>query len=423
MKKKFMSKLIVLIMIVTTVLSFSSVTFADSLTAEQRAMRDKFGKANAFEMTISEMCLAVGDYLMEYMTFLLGEEVTVERIIFNKVDALNANFFNNSINPSGAPASKFVRAAINEWYSLLGQIVIIVFLMALAAVGIMTMLGGPGKKAKAQELFVKWIIGIAIYYFFPYVMKYAFNLNEAIIQMIQSTFNGGNELVNSYIGELSDLKHADLEFRSPQYVTQSTYILMLGSEEATSAYINRLETYESKGDIMRMMRAMAGITARMLYVILWFIMLGQLIIFVFIYYKRYLMIAFLIAIFPITLFEYIIGSIVTGRQSAISGWSKEFFVNVFLQSIHAVIYGIITGVIMNQLLNVMQTGNSADINWFLMIVGVNFVFTGEKTLREIINAMATESVKTGDDVMKSAKGGMNKVKGAVGGVAGKMMKK
>ena len=423
MKKKFMSKLIVLIMIVTTVLSFASVTFADSLTAEQRAMRDKFGKANAFEMTISEMCLAVGDYLMEYMTFLLGEEVTVERIIFNKVDALNANFFNSSINPSGAPASKFVRAAINEWYSLLGQIVIIVFLMALAAVGIMTMLGGPGKKAKAQELFVKWIIGIAIYYFFPYVMKYAFNLNEAIIQMIQSTFNGGNELVNSYIGELSDLKHADLEFRSPQYVTQSSYILTLGSEEATSAYINRLETYESKGDIMRMMRAMAGITARLLYVILWFIMLGQLIIFVFIYYKRYLMIAFLIAVFPITLFEYIIGSIVTGKQSAISGWSKEFFVNVFLQSIHAVIYGIITGIIMNQLLNVMQTGNSADINWFLMIVGVNFVFTGEKTLREIINAMATESVKTGDDVMKSAKGGMNKVKGAVGKVTGGMMKK
>ncbi len=422
MKKKFMSKLIVLIMIVTTVLSFASVTFADSLTAEQRAMRDKFGKANAFEMTISEMCLAVGDYLMEYMTFLLGEEVTVERIIFNKVDALNANFFNNSINPSGAPASRFVREAINEWYSLLGQIVIIVFMMALAAVGIMTMLGGPGKKAKAQELFVKWIIGIAIYYFFPYVMKYAFNLNEAIIQMIQSTFNGGNELVNSYIGELSDLKHADLEFRSPQYVTQSSYILTLGSEEATNAYINRLETYESKGDIMRMMRAMAGITARILYVILWFIMLGQLIIFVFIYYKRYLMIAFLIAVFPITLFEYIIGSIVTGRQSAISGWSKEFFVNVFLQSIHAVIYGIITGVIMNQLLNVMQTGNAADINWFLMIVGVNFVFTGEKTLREIINAMATESVKTGEDVMKGAtngvKGGINKVKGAVGKLTG-----
>jgi hypothetical protein len=168
---------------------------------------------------------------------------------------------------------------------------------------------------------------------------------------------------------------------------------------------------------------MAGITARLLYVILWFIMLGQLIIFVFIYYKRYLMIAFLIAVFPITLFEYIIGSIVTGKQSAISGWSKEFFVNVFLQSIHAVIYGIITGIIMNQLLNVMQTGNSADINWFLMIVGVNFVFTGEKTLREIINAMATESVKTGDDVMKSAKGGMNKVKGAVGKVTGGMMKK
>ena len=423
MKNKFLAKLIAIMLIVTTVLSFASVTFAAGLTDEQREMREKFGKGNALEMTISEMCLAVGDYFMEYMTFLLAEEVTVERIIFNKVDALNANFFNKSVNPSGAPASKFVREAVNDWYSLLSKIVLIIFMIALTAVGIMTMLGGPGKKAKAKELMVKWIIGIAIYFFFPYVMRYAFDLNEAIIQMIESTFNGGNELVNSYIGELSDLKHADIEFRSPQYVTQSTYILMLGSEEATNAYINRLETYEAKGDIMRMMRALAGITARLIYVVLWFIMLGQLVIFVFIYFKRYVIIAFLIMIFPITLIEYIIGTIVTGKQSAISGWSKEFFINVFLQSIHAIVYGISTGVIMNQLLNVMQTGNQKDINWFLMIVGVNFVFVGEKMFREIINAMATESVKTGEDVMKSAQGGMKKVTGGASNLAGKLMKK
>ncbi len=423
MKNRILYKLITIVLIVATVLSFSSVVFAAQLTDEQRAMRDKFGKANAFEMSISEMCLAVGDYAMEYLTFLLGEEVTVERIVFNKVDSLNANFFDDSINPSEAGPTRYVKVAVNKWYALLGQMAIIIFMIALIVVGIMTMLGGPAKKAKAQELLVKWIIGIAIFYFFPYVMKYAFNLNEAIIRMIESTFNGGNELVNSYVGELSDLRHDDIEFRSPQYVTQSSYVLTLGSEEATAAYINRLETYQSKGDIMRMMRAMAGITAYLIYVILWYIMLIQLLIFIFIYFKRYLMIAFLIAIFPITLFEYIAGTIITGKQSAISAWSKEFFINVFLQSIHAVVYGIITGVVMSQLLDILQSNEPTKLNYFLMIVAINFVFTGEKILRGIINAIATESVKTGDDVMKSAKGGINKIKGAVGSVAGKFMKK
>lgn len=422
MKNKFLYKLIMMILIVTTVLSFSSVVFAESLTDEQRAMRDKFGKANALEMSVSEMCLAVGDYAMEYLTFLLGEEVTVERIVFNKVDSLNANFFDDSINPSEAGPTRYVKVAVNKWYALLGQMAIIIFMIALIVVGIMTMLGGPAKKAKAQELLVKWIIGIAIFYFFPFLMKYAFNLNEAIIRMIESTFNGGNELVNSYVGELSDLRHDDIEFRSPQYVTQSSYVLTLGSEEATAAYINRLETYQSKGDIMRMMRAMAGITAYLIYVILWYVMLIQLLIFIFIYFKRYLMIAFLIAIFPITLFEYIAGTIITGKQSAISAWSKEFFVNVFLQSIHAVVYGIITGVVMSQLLDILQSNEPTKLNYFLMIVAINFVFTGEKILKSIVNAIAT-SVKTGDEIFKSAKGGINKVKGAVGGVAGKFMKK
>ena len=173
---------------------------------------------------------------------------------------------------------------------------------------------------------------------------------------------------------------------------------------------------------MIIMRAMAGITAYLSYVILWYVMLIQLLIFIFIYFKRYLMIAFLIAIFPITLFEYIAGTIITGKQSAISAWSKEFFVNVFLQSIHAVVYGIITGVVMSQLLDILQSNEPTKLNYFLMIVAINFVFTGEKILKSIVNAIAT-SVKTGDETFKSAKGGINKVKGAVGGVAGKFMKK
>ncbi len=420
MKSKFFSKLICFVIVFTTVLSCSSVVFAKKtgLSAEQRALRDSFGKANPLEMTLSEMALAIGDYIMEYFTYLTKEEVTVERIIFNKVDVVNANFFVEMENSSPAQSSRFMRDIINGWYSLLGQVAMIVFLACLAVVGIMIMLGGAGTKAKAQDVLMKWIMGIIIFFFFPYVMKYAFVLNEAIIQMIQNTFNGGSSLMNSYIGGISDLRNTDVEFRSPMYVTAGSYVLMLGSEEATAAYINRLETYKSKGDLMRMMRALSGITAKLIYVILWFIMLFQLGVFLYIYYKRYLIIAFLIMIFPVTLIEYIIGTLTTGKQSALSSWSKEFFVNVFLQSIHAVVYGVISGVVMSQLLAAMETGDPNKINWFLMICSTNFVFAGEKALRGIINAMATETVKTGEDVTNSVKGGLDKAKGAAGMVMG-----
>ena len=120
------------------------------------------------------------------------------------------------------------------------------------------------------------------------------------------------------------------------------------------------------------------------------------------------MIAFLIMIFPITLVEYIVGTITTGKQSALSSWCKEFFVNVFLQSIHAVVYGIVAGVIIEQIKSTLASGGLSRINWIIFIVATNFVFTGEKIIRDIINAAGTESVKPVDEVGKGFRGGIKK---------------
>ena len=249
-------------------------------------------------------------------------------------------------------------------------------------------------------------------------MRYAFDLNEVIIRLMEGLYGGQNVLVGNYIGDVSDLRQESLELRSPEYVTRGTYVLTLGSEEATSAYINRLEEYKNKGDMMRIMRARAGVTGRLIYVILWYIMLWQLIIFVVVYYKRYLVIAFLIAIFPITLIEYIVGTISTGKQTAISSWSKEFFVNVFLQTIHACIYAVISGVIMTQINATLVEGGINKINWFIMICAVNFVFAGENILKSIINAAATETISSPGDVSKGAAGGLKSGAQKIGKGAG-----
>ena len=106
---------------------------------------------------------------------------------------------------------------------------------------------------------------------------------------------------------------------------------------------------------------------------------------------------------PITLIEYVIGTVVTGKQSSISSWSKEFFVNVFLQSIHAIVYGIVSSVVINQITSALNAEGVNSINWLLMIVAINFVFAGEKMLRGIINAAATESIASEEGVKQSVK--------------------
>ena len=419
---KFFQRFMALFLTFITVLSFSSQAFAISITPQKaQQLRKDMMDTSPFELTITDMCLSVGDFIMEYLTFLLKDEVTVQKIIYNQVDALNANFFVNSVNPSEAPATEIIREMVNEWYDFLGKLVIIIYMIALIVVGLRTILGGVGAKAQAQELFMKWTMGLALFFFFPYLMRYSFDLNEALIKTMQGMY-GGSTSVGSYVGEVSDLRTKDYELRSPEYVERGTYLLTLGSEDATNAYVENANKYQEKGDMMRIIRAMAGITGRMIYVIIWYIMLWQLIVFVFVYYKRYLIIAFLIAIFPVTLIEYVVGTVLTGKQSAIASWSKEFFVNVFLQSIHAVVYGLVSSVVINQITSSLSAEGVNSINWLLMIVAINFVFAGEKMLREIISAAATESVegpeKMAQGIARGAKNLGNKASGAFSKLTG-----
>ena len=387
---------------------FTQKTEDKRITTEELKESLKNQQAGALEMTVSELCLSVGDHFMEYINFLLKEEVTIDKIIYNKVKSLNANFFDKSVNPTKSTASKFIKDMVNSWYSFLGKIVIVVYLVALVAVGVMIMLGGAGRRASAQDMLIKWTLGIAIFYLFPYVMRYSFDINEALLRMMAGENSASIGSGNNFGSGVSDLTQDEIEERSPEYVTKTSYLLTLGSEEATAAYLNSVENYTRKTDLMRIMRAMAGVTGRMLFVILWFVMIVQLVIFIFIYYKRYLMIAFLIMIFPITLVEYIVGTITTGKQSALSSWCKEFFVNVFLQSIHAVVYGIVAGVIIEQIKSTLASGGLSRINWIIFIVATNFVFTGEKIIRDIINAGGTESTKPVDEVGKGFRGGIKK---------------
>lgn len=257
-------------------------------------------------------------------------------------------------------------------------------------------------------------MGIALLFLFPYIMRYSFELNEGIITEIRKTFTNNNpydEIVGAYIGSVSDVQYDHVfEERSPEYITKSDYVYSVGSVEATLQFFEELELYKSRGDLMRIMRAMAGITAKFIYVVLWFIMLWQMIVLLVMYAKRYLMIAFLIMIFPIVVIEYVIGTVLTGKSRGFSAWCMEFFLNVFIQTIHAISYGVIGGVITAHIQNGIANGNVSRMNWVILIIAVNFIFEAEAIIKKIIKANA-ESLRNSNDMSKMLKGAPGRVKG------------
>lgn len=368
--------------------------------------------------TLTEIGIEIGDYALKFLHTVLGEEVgnvTIDGIVFNRIDSLNPNFFDKSVgeNVEGGTASiaGVVRDTINKWYAYFRGLAIAVYIMAVIMVAIRVFLEGTAiSKVKAKDVITKWTLGVAMLFLFPYLMKMAFELNEAVVDEISKhAFKKENLGLN--IGGENAYSDVEIEFRSPEYV--SKYTGEYGND-ANEYYESKMDEYASSGDMMRFMRACAGATNRFVYVILWYIMMYQLIVLIVKYYKRYFVIAILITIFPIVLVYYVI-ELCCGRNSAVFGtWCREFFVNVFIQMVHAIIYSLIVSVVLEEFTNSAEA--SQNLNWIFMLVAITFLFTGESILKKILGVGgastmpdSADTAKTGKSKYKSARGNLSKI--------------
>ena len=372
---------------------------------------------NNFEEVISDFLLCMGDYAHDYLTQLFKEDVTIDKIVFNNVVLLNANFFTKSENSSGSDATKIVRTVINTWYEYFRTIALLICVSAIVVAGIKILLGTPDGKNKAKDILKKIVVGVMLVYFFPFIMKLGFDINEALINMIRSEIISGDYTSSSLVlRQVSELQaDPDMEFRSPSYVSNSERRFGAGSDEANAYYFSKLQTYTGNNDIMRIMRAYAGVSQRIMFVIIWYILLAQTYFMVYIYLKRYITIAFLLAIYPLTAIGYVVGGLSGKSKTAFNDWCSKFFGNVFLQTIHALAYGVISSVVISQL----QEGLPDKVNWIVMIIAVTFLFTAEKILIRLWHLVINSSETSRGEIKGALKGAIDKPKQVIAAFRGK----
>lgn len=155
------------------------------------------------------------------------------------------------------------------------------------------------------------------------------------------------------------------------------------------------EAMESvKNDLMGMMRAYAGRYGRIVFVFLWYVLFFQLISMVIIYFKRLFMVAILIAIFPLIMMSYAVDKMGDGKSQTLSLWFKELLSNIFLQSVHAIIYVV--------LIEMGLEIYSADPdNWMLLMASVFMLIPAEALLKDIFGLNGSTTGKLGGALMGS----------------------
>ncbi len=159
---------------------------------------------------------------------------------------------------------------------------------------------------------------------------------------------------------------------------------------------------EQKGlDLMGIMRERAGQTFRFVYLLIWFLLIYQMVLMLFLYYKRLITIAALITIYPLTIMMYGVEKAMgIDKPKALKTWMTEYIVNVFIQTAHALLY--VT--LVEGGLSIYE--NDPD-NWLLFVFAVMALSPLESIVKAIIGFKAASTIatlkSTSQDVTAKAK--------------------
>lgn len=334
--------------------------------------------------TVNLVLLPLGDGVLAIASKSVGDIVTLDNLVFGRVERVSINFWDKVTDDDSIRAK--MSSIMKYWYNVFYKIAIIVYMMVLVIVGILVILNSTAeKKAKYKEILVSWVVGVAILTFFPYVMKYVVDINNAFVKLVYG-WAYGNE--NDVKAESRDLFAVDDWKLFDSLGSDEFVFLVLGRDNITLDSSGRERNYqiqmENITDIVMLTRLLADKLQQVFLSIIYLILLGETMVLLVMYYKRVFMLAFLITIFPLVAMTYVIDKLGDKKAQSFEIWLKEYIVNVIVQMFHAAVYVLVVGASINSFI----TSNGK--NWLYVLLSVLFLFQGEKIFRNIfgINSSA-----------------------------------
>jgi hypothetical protein len=245
--------------------------------------------ASLVESMITRMILILGAGVYAVACLVIGEQFSIEKVLFNDYTNTQLDFF------QGAKTNEFMQSAnikeyLTEFYNFFSKLAFVAYLIILVYMGIRIMLGATAERgAKYKELAKYWLEGIIILFIFPAVMKYSIEMNNAFV---------------SFLGENKTVYMPEFEEQMPQAEEESGTLA-----DVKDLINNVIDKFDSNNDYMSKMFKLGWNNGWLVYAICWYVMFIQFIGFLVVYFRRVLIIMFLIAIFPLVMISYAIDKI------------------------------------------------------------------------------------------------------------------
>lgn len=268
-----------------------------------------------------------------------GDEhrINIEDVIYNRIPLLDVDFFDVDLSETKSDAKVTIsedsviyklRENVAIWYTTIRSFSTVALLLVLIYLGIRLAISlTSGDKAKYKSMLTAWITSFIIVFFIHYFMIAVIEVNSYFVNVFKAVevkYTGGMSLYDSI---------------------------------RTRAYSFKLSE---------------GISATVMYMVLIYFLIR----FLFVYLKRYFTVNILALMGPITAVKYAFDKINTGKSKSMVSWMRDFALNVFLQSVHALLYTTL-------MIIAFEVGMESIPGFILALIILNFVFKAEDIFLDI----------------------------------------
>ena len=370
--KSISVKLIVSILVVLTLANFIgsanlkvNYSFADTATEEERVNSMlEGGQSGILDILINGLkSLILSPFrAARSLNYILASsggttsgttpgEITPFDIFFNRFTLLDANIFtttdrdNNPLDPDSLVYK--IRTNTAAWYYGIRTVAIIIMAAMLLwnLFRVLSKSSTPEKKSIAKNAIVDWVLSLALIMFMHIIIILVLNFNDLILGAIEGFTAHGQ----------------------------------------TAGFFDALENAVFNTNLI------LGIAALVVYAVL----MWQTFKYILVYIQRLLTIVLLIMISPIIPVTYSLDKMKGGKGGALNNWLKELIFNVFVQSLHALVYAALIGIAMDSLTSTNSISATADLgNALVAIAALLFIKYAEKLLKSIFGFDTSQVLNT-----------------------------
>ena len=262
----------------------------------------------------------------------------------------NTEYGNNQYGRQYSAASKLSKT-ISSWYRAFRNIAIVGLLSVLVYIGIRILIGSTAQdRAKYKERLQDWLVALCLVFITNFIMTIVLVVTEQITNLFEKE---PNNIIVQLVNESGDVEK----------VGQSQ-----GFRTNLIGYARFMIQSSEWSNVVA-------------YTIIYLALIIYTIMFTFIYFKRFLFMAFFTMVSPLVALTYPIDKLGDGKARAFNFWFKEYIMNAILQPIHLILYSVFVG----------SAIDLAIDNPIYAIVAIGALLPAEKLIKKMFGLDRTET--------------------------------